>query len=181
MIYQLNLLSKERKQRLKVEMMARSGASLLLLFALISLGASLGLYAASFMLKGALAAQQKETQRIADATRQQQGQLPQERIRQLNALATRSASIQQSHVAIAPLLAIITALIPDGIAVETLDINAQQLSMTMTGTAATRQALLALEANFTSSEKLSAVTSPVTNFLTRENIPFSISATFLRP
>ncbi len=180
-MYRLNLLPKERKQQLRRHLLARSGFTVLLLFTVVSLGISLALFVASSILATALRTQQQKTQQTVANTLQQQGELPQEKIRQLNALISRVTAIQKTHTAVIPLVNMLTELIPDGITVATLDIDPQKLTVGMAGTAATRQTLLSLENNFSSSENLKNVTNPVSNLLQRENIPFTINATMILP
>lgn len=180
-MYHVNLLPKERKQRLKRQILARGGFTILLLFTLVSILVSLMLFVASSVLATALRVQQQKTQQTVDNTLQQQGELPQKKIRQINDLITRVTGIQKSHSAVVPLLQTVFAIIPDGITVSTLDLDPQKLTVSVSGIASTRQALLSLEESFSSSQVMKNVVNPVSNLLQRDTIPFTISATIVQP
>lgn len=177
-MYRLNLLLKEKKHQLQQEYLVRSCNSLLSILLAVSVIATLALYGVSFLLQNALRAQEQKTQSIVAVTLQQQGELPQDRIRQINTLITRGAAVQKDHIALLPIYARLEELFPSGITLLSVDVGPQN-AVTVAGTASSRQDLLTMEKNFTAAKDFTNVASPVTNLLERVNIPFTISATFL--
>lgn len=176
----LNLLPADRKRALLHNRIAVSTltASSLLGVALL-VGAGL-LIADRFLLQENLTQLRGDTQRSEQAIIQQQGSLPQDRIRQYNALIARVAKIQKSAIDWTPYLTDLETRISVGITAVKIELGDNK-QLQITGIAATRDDLQNLKPTLSASSLFRNVSSPVANLLDRTHINFTLTAEVITP
>ncbi len=178
---QLNLLTSQRRQSLRHEALLVIAERYILMLILFFLLAAVILYALSFMLKRELSSQQARTRDVVAETISEQGELPQERIRQLNATLNRIASLQKGYVKWTPILRAVTEAVPDGITLTEMELDQTTHALSLKGTAATRNDLLNLQKSMNTSSVFRNPSTPVSNLLERENITFTMTADVVLP
>lgn len=97
-----------------------------------------------------------------------------------NAVVNRAAVIQQEYIHWIPLLHTVRAAIPAHVGVDSLTMNWSTKTMTITGVAETRDALLALAKQLSAVPWIQPLTIPVTQLIEKDQIPFALSLT-LKP
>ncbi len=172
----LNLLPPARRTALQKILLGRTvrGAAVFVLSASCIL--ALCAAAASVALNRALVAQRAATHEAkTDAVQASGGTLPEDRIRRLNAQLKRLAALQGEYVKTSTMLAAIATQVPPGVRLTSLEYDRAKKTLALRGVAATRDALLALQKNLTSTSAYSNVTAPVSNLLERTNITFEMN------
>ncbi len=96
-------------------------------------------------------------------------------IQELNAQLATAQQIDEKYISWPHTLQAVTAIIPDGIQLDALQLNAGTRSMRMSGTAALRENLLALQAALEESGLFSNISAPISNLTQKENINFDIT------
>lgn len=177
----LNLLSKNRKKMLSYELLTRQILHISVVTCVYLLMVAAILVATRRMLIRQSALQRDIVTQQEQFTIAQEGELPAERIKQLNALFGRVALIQRSYRKWTPLLTALSSYVPGGVHFASMDIDQAQHTINIRGTAATREDLLALQKNFSTAKEFTNLSSPVSNLLERENIHFEISMQFTLP
>lgn len=176
----LNLLPANRKHALRNNRIAVAlFAATSLLGITLLVGAGL-LITDRFILQENLTQLQDDTQRSEQAIIQQQGSLPQDRIRQYNTLIARIAKIQTSSIEWTPYLADLEARLPAGITAVKIELSDNK-QLQFAGIAATREELQNVKQALSSSSLFRNVTSPSANLLDRTNVSFTFTAEVVVP
>lgn len=177
----LNLLTQERKKMLTYERLTRQVLRAAIVTCLYLLVVAGTLFAARRILTQQSAVQRAIVVQQEQATIAQEGELPAERIKQLNALFGRVSLVQRSYRKWTPLLTTLSSYVPAGVRFTTMTVDQTQHTISIRGTAATRDDLLTLQQNFTAAKELTNFSLPVSNLLERENIRFEMSMQLTAP
>ncbi len=176
----LNLLPGERKRTLQGSRIIHAALGAASLVGISILAAAGLLMTDRFILKENLAQLQSDIQQSERTIIQQQGALPQDRIRQFNALLTRVAKMQKSTLDWSLYLADLEKRLPPGIAVTSIGLN-DTLQLRLAGVAATRDDLQKIQSALSPSSLYRNITAPVANLLDRTNVSFTLTAEMVTP
>ena len=102
-------------------------------------------------------------------------------VRALNDTLQPTQTLQNSFQKWSGILPDVTDRVPEGVVLTLLSISPKPHIVTLEGTAATRENLLALQSALEESPLLSNLSTPTTDLLQRENIVFTITATLSLP
>lgn len=94
----------------------------------------------------------------------------------INSSLKEIASIQKDFVKWSAFLVNFTAIIPPNVTINSLALEKGAQSLTLQGTAATRDEFLLLKNNLEQLPYLSEVNSPITNLLLKQNLDFQFTA-----
>lgn len=176
----LNLLPPDRKRALQHQQIVSATLSSALLIGL-SIAVSAGLLITNrVILREHLSQLQDEARRSEQAIIKQQGSLPQDRIRQFNALLTRVVALHKSSIDWSSYLDDLETYLPPGIKLTSIELgNAKQLSLA--GIAATRDDLQKIKSSLSASPLFRNFSTPVANLLDRANVSFTLTAEVILP
>lgn len=176
----LNLLPIERRRTLQNQRVVSATVSSAILISL-SIAVSAGLLITNrVILREHLAQLQDDVRRSEQAIIKQQGSLPQDRIRQFNALLSRVAALQQGAIDWSPYLADLEANLPAGIVLTKMELGSSK-QLALSGIAATRDDLQKIKGALSASSLFRNVSAPVANLLDRANVSFSLTAEAVLP
>lgn len=105
----------------------------------------------------------------------------QQEIQSVNTLLGPVKTLQNEYRKWSGILSTITNRIPNGIALLRFEISRKPHTMTLAGTAATRNDLLSLQSALEEIPEVSDIVIPTTDLLQRENIAFRITAVLQFP
>lgn len=177
----LNLLPLERRRSYDEHILflsIRRFAISLGVFLLILTGV---LFASTIFLEQKVTEQQKHTQEVEAQLSKLSGASLDQQIRDFNAILNKANTVQTSYIQWTPVLYDILSLIPKGVVLSDLEMDGKLKTISFSGTAATRDDLLALQNALSHSSRFSNLTSPISNLLQRENILFEMHATLSLP
>lgn len=171
----LNLLPIERRRTLQNQRIVSATFSSAILIGL-SIAVSAGLLVTDRMiLREHLAQLQGDVQRSEQAIIRQQGSLPQDRIRQFNALFSRVLALQKGSVDWSPYLADLETHLPSGIMLTKIELGSSK-RLSLSGIAPTRDDLQKVRNALSASALFGNVSAPVANLLDRTNVSFTLTA-----
>ena len=98
------------------------------------------------------------------------------KIKNINHILKNSEEIQKNYIAWSIITAKITKGIPNDVVLVNLNLSKKDKSITLSGTAKTRVALLELKDSLENLELINKVNIPLSKLTEKENIPFSITA-----
>lgn len=99
-----------------------------------------------------------------------------QRIRTANAVVAQTKELQKNYVLWTPILTALSEATPEGIILDSMLLDQQAKTYTFSGTAATRDALLAFERELRELPIVAKVDLPLSQLTEREQIPFIITA-----
>lgn len=175
----LNLLSPERKKKLKEEkivFLLRVVSYTLVVFFIISLGL---FYGTQIYLDQKLdKINQQITSFESNAANGNQSNFS-ATIKEINERIKKINGIQNNFIKWSSYLTEFTALIPENITLKEITINRETSVIQLSGRAPLRDDFLALESNLRNSALLKEIQSPISNLIKKEEIDFSLSATMV--
>ncbi len=95
---------------------------------------------------------------------------------ELNATIASVSVIQANYIQWTSFFVTFADLVPPGIRINSLNIDTDDLSATLSGTATTRETYQAFLAALETSTLFTSVNSPISNLIQKENISFTITA-----
>lgn len=96
-------------------------------------------------------------------------------INQINYQLKEISNIQSEYIAWSPLLIEITNAIPEGVKLDSLKIDKNELTILMKGRAAVRNDFLILKNNLNNIYFIDKIESPLTNLLKKEDVDFKFT------
>ena len=170
----INLLAEESKQKIKDQriyfLLLKAEAGLLLL--LIMVGAIF--LSAEKIISDTRNKFSQETSRQVKSSNADYSS----KIKEINAKVAVVSQIQSEFSPYSSYLKAIAALIPAGISLSDLEINASAKTLVIRGVATTRDDLLALESNLKDAAFLSSVNIPLEDRLKKDNISINLTLGF---
>jgi len=97
-------------------------------------------------------------------------------IEEINNLMSEVSAVQKDFVKWSRILNDFLALLPTGNTIQSINLDKEQGTMTMSGWAKTRDDFLQLKTNLENSQMLSGTESPISNLLHRTDVDFTIRA-----
>ncbi|MBI4457804.1 PilN domain-containing protein [Candidatus Uhrbacteria bacterium] len=166
----LNLLPPQKKEALRQGFVLAYAQTMVLLFGLVVVLIATALIPVRLMLKSDFDELSKQ-----NAPETDEFAISMAEIRDINSFLRRVDGLQTAFVPWASVLKGITESAPAGIQLENIRVAGANL-VVISGTAGTRDALLAFEAELSKSPFLSKIESPLSNILQRQNFKFEIQA-----
>lgn len=167
----LNLISPEQKKYLHYEFIylsLRGAISLILIFTVI---------VSAMFVSARLMLEDNHATLIAQTTLVNQRDFGiDNEISQINESLKNISEIQRGFVKWSSLLIDFTQAVPAGVTINSLSLDKNLQSLSLNGTAKTRDDFLKLQDNLKKLAYLSDVNSPFTNLLLRENLEFQFNA-----
>lgn len=175
----INLLSPEKKKKLKEKeffYILKNVAILVAVFLIINAGI---LYATKFYLENKLETITEEVNQNTQALPNSQGTSLDATIKEINNDIKFLTTIQQDYVKWPAYLADLTALIPENIRLKQLSLNQESNQIQITGHAPLRDDFLSLKSNLDDSKIISNIDSPISNLIKKEDVDFVITASLV--
>lgn len=177
----LNLLTPERKKMLATATLLFGIRAAMRQMILLLVVGTLVLGIGTIALRRELRSLQQNAQERQHRLAQQQGGLPEQRVQQFNERLAAVANVQKGFQPWSATLAAVSDVLPAGVTLSTLDLDGIKRSLHLTGVAASRDALLALQRAFSSSTRFKNPTTPVSNLLEQSNITFDMTVDIITP
>lgn len=177
----LNLLPPSRRRQFDDLLLYDALRKVIIVISVAVIVSGALLLAGRTLLARQLAKEKASTAQAQARLAQQNGSSLEERIREFNALLLKVNGIQTGYVGWMPVANDLFAAVPAGVALRKLEIDATTRTVIVAGLAERRDDLLALEDALLASKHVTDPTSPISNLLQREQIPFEIRFTLVLP
>lgn len=172
----LNLLPQENKKTLKKTFVILIAKRILVLVTIISFIFGSALFGTTFLFKQEIeVVKEMQKSTVVKLNQDQSGETLEDAIHKLNQTTERLKLIQDNHTFWTQVLAKIDELIPNDIAIEIIELNRDNKTIHLKGTANTRASYSNLRTNLTETEYIEDPEIPIS--LLKEEIPFSITGT----
>lgn len=167
----LNLLSPEKRQHLKNMVLFQFIKGILEILLIIACAAGIILLGARTILENYFS---ELTNTIVFM--QSQHVKTNREVRDINAIINNLYGIQKEFKPITTLIPDIAAAVPAGVVLNTMQVNPENKTITLSGEADTRDNLLRMEENIEKIEWVRSVDLPLSQLTKKDKIPFSLSA-----